>query len=509
MASHTLISHVGDESSSSSDAAAVKKCSPLKGPLSDNANESHPSESDILISPNPGASSSHFTGSTETLCPERTEGMADDSSCNLTLPLVSPLLAKPEILATATTVSSPSAVTASTINNTIVGKVTDSLHKPGNNITASRSRQQNVGFSDNRSETSSIPSKFKVVKLESKAPYFRGRWQCFDYHDRATKEPASKDKLSSDQSSTSTTTTTTTAGVAINQSTITSSVAADLVPSEPVTVVAVGALAANGAKPATKFKVTAVQLPPNTPAINGHPTPLVDSNLAGKSVTDNFRVLPVIPSGVSPNLAKRLSQDSSDSSTLSSVSQQSAAQPRMQAQTPIPISDANAALSAELSRRIDVTAAGSQETAGLSLDNKIRQCMDLVGNHLIIAVREELGMVLGEVAKLKEKLEQLEFENGALRSENIALRAAAGAEAQTRSQQPSRRKLDRDRSVSLHHEYSVGADIKFAERLYSTNLLVYCTYKNPNVFVVFHCKCREILYDFRYPNQIKIISVNR
>ena len=65
---------------------------------------------------------------------------------------------------------------------------------------------------------------------------------------------------------------------------------------------------------------------------------------------------------------------------------------------------------------------------------------DLVGNHLIIAVREELGVVSSELSRLKERLEQLEFENGALRSENIALRSAAGADLQTRSQQPSRRK---------------------------------------------------------------------
>ena len=65
---------------------------------------------------------------------------------------------------------------------------------------------------------------------------------------------------------------------------------------------------------------------------------------------------------------------------------------------------------------------------------------DLVGNHLIIAVREELGQVTGELTRLKEKLEQLEFENNALRSENIILRAAAGADSQNRSQPSTKRK---------------------------------------------------------------------
>jgi hypothetical protein len=57
----------------------------------------------------------------------------------------------------------------------------------------------------------------------------------------------------------------------------------------------------------------------------------------------------------------RESQDSSDSSTLSRISQLSGAQPSQQkTQIPFLISDSNAALSAELSRRttVDITGAG-------------------------------------------------------------------------------------------------------------------------------------------------------
>lgn len=69
--------------------------------------------------------------------------------------------------------------------------------------------------------------------------------------------------------------------------------------------------------------------------------------------------------------------------------------------------------------------------------------------------------------------------------------------------------LDKDGNVNVQHEYDVGTEIKFAERLYSTNLVAYATAKNPDVFVVFHCKRRKIVCDFRYPSDIDVVRFNR
>lgn len=69
--------------------------------------------------------------------------------------------------------------------------------------------------------------------------------------------------------------------------------------------------------------------------------------------------------------------------------------------------------------------------------------------------------------------------------------------------------LDTNGNPSLLHEYDVGTELKFAERLYSTNLVAYATLKNPDVFVVFHCKRRKIVCDFRYPTDINMIRFNR
>ncbi|XP_055337268.1 WD repeat domain phosphoinositide-interacting protein 2-like [Paramacrobiotus metropolitanus] len=69
--------------------------------------------------------------------------------------------------------------------------------------------------------------------------------------------------------------------------------------------------------------------------------------------------------------------------------------------------------------------------------------------------------------------------------------------------------IDKDGIATLHHEYDVGTPIRFAERLYATNLVAYATVKNPDVFVVFHCKKRKIICDFRYPSDINIIRFNR
>ena len=99
------------------------------------------------------------TGSTETLCPERVDGLNSSSVSPLATP-VSPLATSGPFLATTRDLKSEMTNAAALL--TAKGNVAEGhLHKLGN-ISSSRSRQQNVAFSDNRSETSSIPSKFKV-----------------------------------------------------------------------------------------------------------------------------------------------------------------------------------------------------------------------------------------------------------------------------------------------------------------------------------------------------------
>ena len=192
----------------------------------------------------------------------------------------------------------------------------------------------------------------QVVKLESKAPYCRGRWQCFDFHDRP--KDTSKEKApSAEPSATSISTTNST----LPPPSTTSSTS-DQGNAEPSTL---------PAKP-SKFKVTAVQLPPNTPAI----APQTESAKAAPAQNKNGN-----GAQTSPNTL-RTSQASSESSTLSSSSLQSnSTLPTLTQELPLQITDSNAALSAELSRRTaaDLAAAGSEEAASISLNQKIRQCM--------------------------------------------------------------------------------------------------------------------------------------
>ena len=95
----------------------------------------------------------------------------------------------------------------------------------------------------------------QVVKLESKAPYCRGRWQCFDFHDRP--KDTSKEKApSAEPSATSISTTNSTL-----PSFSTTSSTSDHGNAEPSTI---------PAEP-SKFKVPAVQLRPIIPAIAPQP----------------------------------------------------------------------------------------------------------------------------------------------------------------------------------------------------------------------------------------------
>ncbi|XP_055331856.1 sperm acrosome developmental regulator-like [Paramacrobiotus metropolitanus] len=268
---------------------------------------------------------------------------------------------------------------------------------------------------DRRSEASSEQtrvSKFKVVKLESKAPYCRGRWQCFDFHDRPKEQSKLQpnDRPAADPSATS---------VVAPPATAAATAPAQ-VPSASSSVSDPLEVPSNLHTKPSKFKVTAVHLPVGG-GVPG-PPPVVISKGAPTDSSDSTSVSDL---SVRTNV---LSNGEGESATGKDAA--------------VFVSDSNAALSAELSRRttIDVGANGMSEISGISLDNKIRQCMDLVGNHLIIAVRGELETVSSELAKLRDKVEQLEFENNALRSENAILRsAAAGSDAVHRSQ-PSRKK---------------------------------------------------------------------
>lgn len=69
----------------------------------------------------------------------------------------------------------------------------------------------------------------------------------------------------------------------------------------------------------------------------------------------------------------------------------------------------------------------SGKAAGVGFDRieaKIQQCMSLVTEHVLLAVRSDLDEVNGEVKAIKEKAAALEYENQVLKMENILLRNA-------------------------------------------------------------------------------------
>ncbi|CAG0921718.1 unnamed protein product, partial [Notodromas monacha] len=55
-------------------------------------------------------------------------------------------------------------------------------------------------------------------------------------------------------------------------------------------------------------------------------------------------------------------------------------------------------------------------SGGVAIDNKIEQAMDLVKSHLMFAVREEVEVLKDTISELKERISDLEHENGILRA---------------------------------------------------------------------------------------------
>ncbi|EDL78968.1 TSC22 domain family 3, isoform CRA_b [Rattus norvegicus] len=66
-----------------------------------------------------------------------------------------------------------------------------------------------------------------------------------------------------------------------------------------------------------------------------------------------------------------------------------------------------------VSVKLDNSASGASVVA---LDNKIEQAMDLVKNHLMYAVREEVEVLKEQIRELVEKNSQLERENTLLKT---------------------------------------------------------------------------------------------
>nr|XP_060612145.1 TSC22 domain family protein 3 isoform X2 [Anolis sagrei ordinatus] len=66
-----------------------------------------------------------------------------------------------------------------------------------------------------------------------------------------------------------------------------------------------------------------------------------------------------------------------------------------------------------VSVKLDNSASGASVVA---IDNKIEQAMDLVKNHLMFAVREEVEVLKEQIKELAEKNSQLERENSLLRN---------------------------------------------------------------------------------------------
>ncbi|MBN3272391.1 T22D3 protein, partial [Polyodon spathula] len=66
-----------------------------------------------------------------------------------------------------------------------------------------------------------------------------------------------------------------------------------------------------------------------------------------------------------------------------------------------------------VSVKLDNSASGASVVA---IDNKIEQAMDLVKNHLMYAVREEVEILKEQIKELAEKNSQLERENSLLKN---------------------------------------------------------------------------------------------
>ncbi|XP_073216710.1 TSC22 domain family protein 3 isoform X2 [Lepidochelys kempii] len=66
-----------------------------------------------------------------------------------------------------------------------------------------------------------------------------------------------------------------------------------------------------------------------------------------------------------------------------------------------------------VSVKLDNSASGASVVA---IDNKIEQAMDLVKNHLMYAVREEVEILKEQIKELVEKNSQLERENSLLKT---------------------------------------------------------------------------------------------
>ncbi|XP_010001736.1 PREDICTED: TSC22 domain family protein 3 [Chaetura pelagica] len=66
-----------------------------------------------------------------------------------------------------------------------------------------------------------------------------------------------------------------------------------------------------------------------------------------------------------------------------------------------------------VSVKLDNSASGASVVA---IDNKIEQAMDLVKNHLMYAVREEVEVLKEQIKELLEKNSQLERENSLLKT---------------------------------------------------------------------------------------------
>ncbi|KAM5289756.1 TSC22 domain family protein 3 isoform 3-T5 [Glossophaga mutica] len=66
-----------------------------------------------------------------------------------------------------------------------------------------------------------------------------------------------------------------------------------------------------------------------------------------------------------------------------------------------------------ISVKLDNSASGASVVA---IDNKIEQAMDLVKNHLMYAVREEVEVLKEQIRELVEKNSQLERENTLLKT---------------------------------------------------------------------------------------------
>ncbi|XP_055349232.1 sperm acrosome developmental regulator-like isoform X1 [Paramacrobiotus metropolitanus] len=346
-------------------------------------------------------------------------------------------------------------------------------NKAGSATLIARGKRGNLSHlseSDRRSEVSyrSEPSlaisdaarssKFKVVKLGDKTPYVRGRFTCFDFHDLPVKDLIRSDSSHTPRIQTPTIATEGPSGTLTASASFTSSgnntadssasvsVQVDAGSQAPASTSASASSSRTGTLIRSPLSVQTLHhkspssrspVPPNTPT-----SPNVDfsASLDGASTPDRFIPSPApttpIPGHAAPDQLIQDSLAKKNPTPYSESVSRVASMPPSGTMTPgRKISGATGpdpskllrlkgeSFFAEMIDRVWEVSPGKPVGGGFDrIEAKIQQCMSLVTEHVLLAVRSDLEDLNKQVKVLRERAASLECENQVLKMENTLLR---------------------------------------------------------------------------------------